>query len=92
MDPIGIAAIIFAVWNIIVFAAYGADKHKAKGDKRRISESTLLLMAALMGGPGALLGMRVFRHKTKHLKFTIGIPLLLAMNIAVAIVAYKYFF
>ena len=69
---------------------YGLDKQKAKQRKRRISEATLMLSAALMGGVGALLGMRAFRHKTKHLKFKIGVPLLLILNIAVVCV-YFYF-
>ena len=78
-----IAVIVLIIWNIIVFAMYGLDKQKAKQKKRRISEATLSLSAALMGGIGALLGMRAFRHKTKHLKFKIGVPLLLILNIAV---------
>ena len=83
MSHIEIAVIAFAVWNIIVFAAYGADKYKAKRGKRRISEGTLLLSAAIMGGVGALLGMYLLRHKTKHLKFRIGVPLLLVANMFV---------
>ena len=74
---------IFVIWNIIVFAMYGIDKQNAKYGKRRISENTLLLSAALMGGTGALLGMHIFRHKTKHSKFRIGVPLLLLMNIII---------
>jgi len=78
-----IAIIALIIWNIIVFAMYGLDKQKAKLRKRRISERTLMLSALLMGGTGALFGMSVFRHKTKHLKFKIGVPLLLILNIAV---------
>jgi len=54
--------LLFAIWNITVFAIYGIDKHKAVRGSRRISEKTLLLTAALMGGLGALFGMVVFRH------------------------------
>ena len=72
---------ILVLWNIIVFAMYGLDKHKAKRNKWRISEKTLLLSAALMGGLGALFGMRIFRHKTKYPEFKIGVPLLLILNI-----------
>ena len=71
------------IWNIAVFAMYGIDKHNAKKNKRRISEKTLLFSAFFIGGAGALLGMRVFRHKTQHLKFKIGVPLLFILNIAV---------
>jgi uncharacterized membrane protein YsdA (DUF1294 family) len=81
---------ILIVWNIIVFAMYGVDKQKAKRNSRRISEKTLILSAVFMGGTGALLGMQIFRHKTKHLKFKIGIPLLLILNIAIFCV-YLYF-
>jgi len=82
--------VLTTVWNIIVFAMYGLDKQKARRKSRRISEATLLLSAALMGGVGALLGMHAFRHKTKHMKFKIGVPLLLILNIAVVCI-YIYF-
>ena len=83
------AAIIVAVWNTIVFAMYGLDKRKAKRHGRRISEKALLLAAALLGSLGALFGMYVFRHKTKHLKFKIGVPVLLIGNIASIILLLK---
>ena len=87
---IEIMIVIFATWNIIVFFMYGLDKHKAKRGSRRINEKTLLFAAVFMGGTGALLGMYMFRHKTKHLKFTITIPFLAILNIAVFCV-YLYF-
>ena len=77
------AILFLGIWNIIVFAMYGVDKRKAKRGRRRISEKTLLLTAALMGGLGALTGMFAFRHKTKHAKFLVGVPLLLIINMAV---------
>ncbi|MDR0325929.1 MAG: DUF1294 domain-containing protein [Oscillospiraceae bacterium] len=76
--------IALVIWNAIVFFLYGMDKRKAKYNRRRISEKTLLLSAALMGSLGALIGMFVFRHKTKHTKFKIGVPLLLIANIAMS--------
>lgn len=66
---------------------YGADKRKAKHGKWRVSENALLISAILMGGIGAFLGMHVFRHKTKHLKFTIGIPMAILFNIAIVVAA-----
>ena len=75
-------AIALAAWNLIVFCVYGLDKYKAKKDKWRIPEKTLLLLTFFFGGLGAFLGMRVFRHKTKHRLFTIGVPLCLLLNIA----------
>ena len=75
-------AIALAAWNLIVFCVYGLDKYKAKKDKWRIPEKTLLLLAFFFGGLGAFLGMWVFHHKTKHLLFTIGVPLCLLLNLA----------
>ena len=83
-----IAAVV--IWNAAVFALYALDKSKAKRGARRISEKTLLLAAALLGGLGALLGMCVCRHKTKHLKFTLGVPLLLLMNLVIVFAVIKY--
>ena len=73
-------AIVFAVWNLVVFLVYGIDKRRAKKEKWRISEKTLILMALFFGGTGALLGMGVFHHKTLHKKFQIGVPLLALLN------------
>ncbi|MBQ7751867.1 MAG: DUF1294 domain-containing protein [Clostridia bacterium] len=72
---------ILVIWNVIVFALYGIDKHNAIHKKWRISERKLLLMAFFMGGAGAFLGMQFFRHKTKHLKFTVGVPLMMLLNL-----------
>ena len=82
---------LLAIWNIAVFALYGIDKWKASRNKWRVKERTLVLSAFLMGGAGAFLGMIVFRHKTKHLKFKILLPLALVLNIA-AVVGFIYFF
>ena len=71
--------------NIAEFIAFGIDKHKAKRDKWRIPESTLLTMAVLGGSIGALAGMKIWRHKTLHNKFRIGIPVILALQIIVII-------
>ena len=68
--------------NLTSFALYGLDKLKAKKGLWRIRESTLLLVAALGGSLGALLGMEVFRHKTKHWKFRILVPVFLAAHVA----------
>lgn len=74
---------ILIIWNMIVFAVYGIDKRKSIKNKWRIKEATLISFAFLMGGAGAITGMSVFRHKTKHLKFKILVPLALLINIAV---------
>ncbi len=84
--------IVIAVWNIVVFFMYGADKLKAIKGSWRISEQTLITSAFLFGGIGALFGMFVFRHKTKHLKFRILLPIALIFNIFLLFEAYKYIF
>ncbi len=75
--------IILIIWNLITFAMYGIDKWRAIKGRWRISEKTLILSAFLMGGVGALTGMRVFHHKTKHNKFAILIPIAVVFNFAV---------
>ncbi len=62
--------------NLFAFILFGVDKSRAQRGAWRISERALLLSAACFGGTGALLGMRVFRHKTRHWKFRILVPLL----------------
>ncbi len=67
--------------NLITFGAYGLDKYKAKAGSWRIPEKTLLLLTAVGGSMGALLGMKVFHHKTMHKKFYIGVPLILVLQL-----------
>lgn len=71
--------------NAVGFLIMLADKRKAKKNLWRIPERTLIGVAALGGSLGALLGMHTFRHKTKHLKFTLGIPAILAVQILLAV-------
>lgn len=68
--------------NAVSFLLMLADKQKAKKKLWRISESTLLLSAAIGGSIGSLAGMYTFRHKTKHLKFTLGVPVILVLQMA----------
>lgn len=76
---------VFAIYlngiNILTFLIYGVDKWKAKRDKWRIPEDTLIWLAIVGGSVGALLGMYLFRHKTKHKKFLIGIPVILLVQV-----------
>lgn len=58
---------------------YGIDKHKAKKHRWRISENVLIGLAVIGGFIGAFIGMQMFRHKTKHIKFVIGVPLIAAL-------------
>lgn len=77
-----------AVINLLTFIVYGADKHRARKGKWRVPEKTLFLLPLLGGSIGALLGMRVFRHKTKHWYFVWGIPAILLAQIALAVWIY----
>ncbi len=64
---------------------------KVKHARRRTPEATLLLLAALGGSVGALLAMHIFRHKTRHRKFTLGIPaLLLAQIVVIVLILFKF--
>lgn len=71
--------------NAIGFVLMLVDKHKARKNLWRIPESTLMTAAALGGSVGCLIGMYTVRHKTRHLKFTLGIPLILAAQVALAL-------
>ena len=74
-------AVILLVMNLLAFALMGIDKMKAKRGSWRIPEKTLFLVTALFGGLGGTLGMRMFRHKTKHWYFKFGFPALLAVQL-----------
>ena len=74
-----------AVINLLTFIVYGADKRRARRGKWRVPEKTLFLLPLLGGSVGALLGMRVFHHKTKHWYFVWGIPAILLAQLALAV-------
>lgn len=82
MDGMNWGLLYAAGINGIAFCAYGLDKRRAVRGEWRISERTLLLLAFLGGAAGAFLGMKVFHHKTRHRKFSLGVPLLLLMQAA----------
>jgi uncharacterized membrane protein YsdA (DUF1294 family) len=69
--------------NLIAFSLYGIDKAKARMGKWRIPELHLLLVAVVGGSIGALCGMFFFHHKTQHLKFRIGLPLILILQLII---------
>ena len=77
--------------NILAFVCFGVDKQKAKAHQWRISENTLLGIAICGGSLGAICGMRLFHHKPKHPKFTIGLPVILLLQAIAAVVAYTVF-
>ena len=75
----------FLAVNITSFLLYGIDKFKARKNLWRISEATLLTMAAIGGSIGAWAGMRLWHHKTMHKKFKYGIPVIIIMQVALAV-------
>lgn len=83
--------VFYALMTIVTFVLYGVDKSKAKKGKWRIPEKTLLLFAACFGGLGAFLGMKIFRHKTKHTSFKIIVPVSMIIQF-ILIAAGTYFF
>ena len=71
--------------NIVTFVVFGIDKYKAKRGFWRIPEASLLTMAVIGGSIGAWLGTKVWHHKTLHKKFKYGIPLIIALQAALAV-------
>lgn len=78
--------IYLLILNAAGFLLMLIDKKKAQLGRWRIRESTLMTVAVLGGSIGSLMGMKLFRHKTKHLKFTLGIPVILALQIMAAVI------
>lgn len=77
-------SIIIVIINIVTFIIYGIDKYKAKKGKWRIPENSLIGLAIIGGSIGAYLGMIVWHHKTMHLKFKYGIPLIIVIQLVIA--------
>ena len=72
------------VLNLLAFLLMGLDKAKARRHRWRIPEKALFLSAILGGSIGAIAGMQLFRHKTKHTSFRIGMPCILILQLALA--------
>ena len=78
------------VVNVIGFVLMFVDKKRAQNNQWRIKEATLFLTAAIGGSIGSMLGMKVFRHKTKHLSFLIGMPAIFIIQVALVIGYFLY--
>lgn len=79
--------------NLVGFFSMALDKSRAKRGKWRISEAALFIIAIIGGSLGSIAGMYAFRHKTRHLQFTIGLPVILVIQLAIIIYllfAYKF--
>jgi len=70
--------------SVVLFVLMGVDKKRALRNEWRIKERTLFFIALIGGALGGTVGMRVFRHKTKHASFAVGMPLLLMLNLGAA--------
>ena len=95
-SPWGLLAIWLVLINLITFLVFGLDKWKAKRKEkketvRRVPEKNLLLLAAVGGSVGALLGMKAFHHKTLHKAFRLGVPVILALQIIIPFGLWLYF-
>lgn len=94
-SPYGLLAVWLVAINLITFLVFGVDKWKARRKTahpsvRRVPERTLFLLSLLGGSAGALLGMRVWRHKTLHASFRIGIPAILLLQLLIPAGLYVY--
>ncbi len=85
MNSIYYIAGYFIIINIMGFASMGIDKRRAIRSAYRIPEATLFAIALVGGSLGSNLGMRIFRHKTKHWYFNIGMPIILLVQVAILV-------
>ena len=88
MKTIFIFGIYLLIVNILGFAFMGIDKRRAIRSAFRIPEATLFAIAILGGSIGSILGMHLFRHKTKHWYFLFGMPIILILQIALVVLLY----
>ncbi|MBQ6353259.1 MAG: DUF1294 domain-containing protein [Mogibacterium sp.] len=86
MNDLSLATLYLAAINLVAFAAFGIDKRRARIGAWRIPEKTLLLLAVLGGSVGAWLGMTTFHHKTRKPLFSVGVPVILLLQIAAVLV------
>lgn len=91
MTPVQIA---LAAWlgflNLAAFAAMGVDKRRARRDAWRVRERTLFLLALFGGSVGAIAGMRLFHHKTRHWYFVVGMPAILILQVGAAVAVWHF--
>lgn len=81
----------FIIINLVGLIAMRTDKSRAIKDKRRIPENTLFIISIIGGSVGTLIGMYLFRHKTKHVSFVVGIPAILILQIVIVLVSNHFF-
>lgn len=92
-SPMALPVCYLMLVNLWAFCLMGFDKRRSrKKGARRVRERTLFLSALLGGSPGALLGMWLFRHKTRHWYFVWGLPLILLAQAAAGILLWRFLF
>ena len=85
-----IILIYFVIINLVAFILFGIDKWRARNNAWRISEATLFLIALIGGSVGAKIGMHVWHHKTQHLSFVIGIPMIILLQVILFVVITRF--
>ena len=80
-----ILTVYIALMSVVLLVMMKADKERARRNQYRISEKTLWMTAILGGAIGGVIGMQLFRHKTKHLSFRLGFPLLALLDVSVLV-------
>lgn len=86
MEIIQLIIILYIViMNLIGFFVMGADKMKARKHRRRVPERCIFIISVISGSVGVFVGMYLFRHKTRHMKFVIGVPVIIAAQVIVGI-------
>lgn len=86
MDKSGYALIFFAVMSFVAFVVTMYDKLAAQAGKRRIPEKVLMLIGFFGGATGMYVTMQLIRHKTKHKKFMIGLPIFIVLHIGILLI------
>lgn len=76
-------AAVLLIMNVTAFLLMRKDKQRARHGEKRIPEKTLFIVTALFGGLGGCLGMYLFHHKTRHLRFAVGFPMLFLVQVYV---------
>ena len=80
-----VLTVYIALMSVVLLVMMKADKERARRNQYRISEKTLWITAILGGAIGGVIGMQLFRHKTKHLSFRLGFPLLALLDVSVLV-------
>ena len=83
--PLELLALWLLFTNLLGFVLFGLDKFRAARKKWRIPEAMLFLSALAGGSPGCIAGMFLFRHKTRHIQFRLGLPLILVTHLLLAL-------